>query len=219
MTLGRIMKDFLSHVRRLRTDISDWVVHYTQGQPADARKSLSKILDGGLKDFGTGICFTESPIREFSSIFQVFQRYPNPRFSPFGVAVRKDWLFQKGGRPVIYLPESERQYLQEPIAHLFEAYEPNKRDFTWQREWRLKVPLLSLSKEDTLVIVPSDDEAHGLLYDWDVDVEYEGPGEFSYWPYKDVRWHYVTLNDIESMDDLTTTDEIVTKILEDGPPE
>lgn len=209
------MSDFLSTIKPLRPDISDWVVHFTQGTAEPAKKALKGILDDGLKNFGKGICFSESPITQFSNLFKIFEKYENPRFAPYGVAVKKEWLFQKGGRPVINLPEQERQYLNDEISWLFEEYVPQKRDFTWQREWRVKEATLPLSNSDTIVIVPNLEEAAGLAFDWEAEYEYEGPDEYSTWLCMDLQWPFITLDKIKSLEGQGTNDEIILKLLAD----
>jgi hypothetical protein len=210
------MSEFLDQVKKLRPDISDWVVHFTQGQPEEAKESLRGILNEGLKNGGSGICFTESPICHFSQLFSIFKKYPNPRFAPYGVAVKKEWLFGRGGRPVIYLPAGEKQYLKAKIEHLFEEFEPNKRDFTWQREWRCKDAVLPLSKADTVVIVPNVDEAYDLAFDYDVEYECEGRGmEPSQSIYMDIDWPFVTLEAVRKLEGQETSDERIIKLLRD----
>lgn len=69
------MNEFLAKVKSLRPDISDWVVHFTQGSADEAKEALREILKDGLRNRGPGICFTESPISHFSQMFQVFAQY------------------------------------------------------------------------------------------------------------------------------------------------
>ena len=210
------MSEFLEHTKKLRPDLSDWVVHYTKGPVEEAKEALRGILRNGLLNRGLGICFTESPIAQFSQLFEVFERYKQPMLSPYGVAVRKDWLFRRGGRPVIYLPKEEKQFLKEEVSHLFEEYAPGKRDFTWLREWRVKEAVLPLSKSDTIVIVPDMDEAFDLVFDVKVDSEYQGPGmEPLDSTYMDVDWPFVTLAEIKEMKGKGTSDEIIIKQLRD----
>jgi hypothetical protein len=207
------MGDFLKKAKSLRADISDWVVHYTRNTNQNAKLNLESILSSGIIDKGKGICFTESPIIEFSKLFRLFEEYRTPMLCPYGVAVRKEWLFQKGGRPVIYLAKGEEDYLSEPIKHLYEQYDPEKPDFTWLREWRLKQPVLQLSPEDTLVILPSEDDAEGLAYHIEKDGEYEGPGEYTNYAYLVMRWHYITLDQVRKIPQGAQGDEIITGVL------
>jgi hypothetical protein len=210
------MSAFLERAKKLRPDLSDWVVHYTKGPADKAKEALREILNNGLKNHGRGICFTESPVGHFSQLFQIFQQYNEPMLSPYGVAVKKEWLFQRGGRPVIYLPEAEKQFLKGEVAHLFEEYEPGKKDFTWLREWRIKDELLQLSKPDTIVVVPTVDEAYDLAFDVKVESEYQGRGmEPLESTYMEVDWPFVTLEEIQKLEGQETSDEKMVRLLRD----
>ncbi len=77
--------------------MSDWLIHFTKGNNDEANRRLINILSEGIKGRGRPICFTESPIIEFSKLFKLFSAYPNPRFAPFGIAIKKDKLFDLGG--------------------------------------------------------------------------------------------------------------------------
>ncbi|MBN1567224.1 MAG: hypothetical protein JXA73_05230 [Acidobacteria bacterium] len=66
----------------------------------------------------------------------------------------------------------------------FVPYDPDQEiDFTWEREWRVKTDFLRLNPMETLVIVPTADEAFDLVYqfaDMAVDYDDEGNPEHSY---------------------------------------
>lgn len=210
------MKTFLTKVEQLRPDLSNWLVHFAKGSEASAKASLGSILKNGLQNRGKGLCFTESPIREFSTLFEgIFLKHAAPMYAPFGIAVRKEWFFARGGRPVIYLPESERKHLGEPIQFLFEEYEPGVSDFTWLREWRSNASSLKFEREDVVAIVPSEHHAEGMLFEWDVDAEYEGPDEYSLTRYRDYEWWYLTLDEIRKAKKDETCDQIILKLLTD----
>jgi len=70
--------------------------------------------------------------------------------------VDKSWLYQQGGRPVIY--QSDEEYYQLPDSHKYrhKVYDPLKGiDFTWEREWRIHTNELILDPSETTVIVPN----------------------------------------------------------------
>ena len=210
------MSEFLEKAKALRPDISDWVVHFTKGSSAEARGALEGILARGLEDRGRGICFTESPIAHFSNLFSVFEQYRRPMLAPFGVAVKKEWLFQRGGRPVIYLREDERKYLADEVTYLFEPYEPGERDFTWLREWRAKVERLELSRADTVLIFPNDEEAYGIAYELEPHYEYQGRDmEPLFELERDLTWKFVTLDRVQKMEGEGTSDELMVRQLKD----
>ena len=147
---------------------------------ADNAKSafyvLSEILVSS-KLIGTSKCkrgghrcvsFTEWPVSELASLFainnELIKEGDKPRYEPYGIAVNKDWLFDKGGRPVIY--QSEKEYKELPV-HLqwrHVRYEPRYYDFTWEREWRISCPELPLNPLEVLVIVRNRNEAYDVTY-------------------------------------------------------
>jgi hypothetical protein len=133
------------------------------------------------------ICFTEAPIQEFNSIFSLVTiastLAERPRYEPYGIAVSKKWLFEKGGRPVIYDHGDAFQQYPDSLQHRFVPYDPaNGVDFTWEREWRIKIDELILEPKHTLIIVPTAEEAFEVVYgfsnieaDWDVEGSHGEP--------------------------------------------
>lgn len=153
-----------------REDSSNYVYHWiktdTKSDDPDVLFSAafdvikSIIHDGvilGSDKFIIGkdkcVCFTESP-RNF--IVSDVSRY-----QPFGFGFSKRRIFELGGRPVIYQPSSELPLIDKSIRWRHVQYDPvtenttNKLgvDFTWEREWRLKVDELDIL-ECVEIIVP-----------------------------------------------------------------
>jgi hypothetical protein len=187
---------FLEKVKELRYDLTDWLVHFTRGIDEEASVTLSKILsEAALRSSRRPpvICFSEAPLVELNKLFQLYRVYPGPRFAPFGVAVRKTWLFSRGGRPVSYL---DRDALRPAMQYLHVDYAPPNRDFTCQREWRICTHLLRLVPAETLVLVPTEKAASGLTYDFEVDCEYEGPDEVSVHAGIKRRWYSLALDEV-----------------------
>lgn len=126
-----------------RSDISDKLIHFTKGDDYDeSLKSLFNILRCGRLIGGTGkikggfpcVCFTEAPLPAISHAFVADGRLA--RYSPFGVIVSKKWLFERGGRPVIYQSDAEFQALPAEMRWRHVRYEPNgcpPTDFSWER--------------------------------------------------------------------------------------
>ncbi len=193
------MNHFVKTVKELRSDISDWLVHFTRGKDAEAADTLAKILDEAtLRSFHKppAICFSEAPLGELNKLFLLYAKYNDPRFAPFGVAVRKDWLFARGGRPVIYGPPQEKDALPEELRYRHVSYIPPEYDFTWMREWRIPVDHLHLERENTLAIFPTETAAFGVAYDVEVDFEYEGHGEeASMYGYALRGWYSLSLEE------------------------
>jgi len=143
---------------------------------ASAGAVLQKILEEGRllgSDTWTAdpcICFTEAPIHEFNAIFSLVaiaaSEKERPRYEPYGVAVKKRWLFEQGGRPVIYDHPDSLGDLSAEHRYRGVPYDPlSGLDFTWEREWRLRVDELRLDPKETLVVVPTADEAFSIAYD------------------------------------------------------
>src|SRR5215472_3902451 len=103
-----------------RQDISEFLVHFTKGTDhEEAFTNLRKIIESRKLIAGSGyikgnyrcVCFSEAPLANLADGL-VNENYYS-RYSPFGIVVSKAWLFNRGGRPVIYQPESEFNALPE----------------------------------------------------------------------------------------------------------
>lgn len=223
-----ISKALLDRIRLVRRDVGNLLFHFTRApkekfvsvrfhhggtlsMPGSASAVLRKILYEG-KLLGTSnwtygencVCFTEAPIRELNSIFSLVEiassQQERPRYEPYGIAVNKKWLFKNGGRPVIYdHPDAFSQFPQS-LKYRFVPYDPEQRiDVTWEREWRIKIDFLELVPKETLVIVPTSEEAFEIVYefakleaDWDVE---GGSGEgYIAGAYHKPKWLAVSLD-------------------------
>lgn len=200
------MNPTLKKIITSREDISEYLFHFTKGSAAF--DTLLKILeDNTLKDVRqTGvICFTEAPLTVLADMFDIFSSYPNPYYSPYGVAIKKSKLFEMGGRPVIYgLPEEEI-LLDERIRWRFEKYHPESNDFSWLREWRVPTPSITLNRDDFFVITKTKDEL-GIMFNPEdiLDVEFDGDvadGQFWGYAYAVVgrRFKAISLEDIKEV--------------------
>lgn len=204
----QISKDLYDRIKLVRRDFGNLLFHFTRipdqekitkknyNGPRSAWGVLRKILLEG-KIIGTSkwthgqkcVCFTEAPIQEFRSIFSLVEiaatQQQKPRYEPYGIAVSKRWLFEKGGRPVIYDHPDTFSLLHKDQKYRFVPYDPTHGiDFTWEREWRIKVDHLELDPRETLVVVPDSQEAYTLVYefaepeldgDWDSPAVYHNP--------------------------------------------
>jgi hypothetical protein len=214
--------ELAKRIRLVRRDVGSLLFHFTRkpkepfvvaptpdggsrSWPASAGAVLHKILhEARLTGTGTWthgercVCFTEAPIQEFNAIFSLVaiasSEQQRPRYEPYGIAVSKKWLFSKGGRPAIYdhpdafdcLPLSER--------YRFVPYDPTANiDFTWEREWRVKTDHLDLDPRETLVVVPSSDEAFQIVYDFaELETDWDESGPVG--AYHSPRWLAVSLD-------------------------
>jgi hypothetical protein len=147
-----------------RTDIADEVVHFIR-RPTfeDAFAVLQKIVSERRLRGGNGfirggyrcVCFTEAPLGSIADVVWR-SREGDLKFQPFGIIVKKAWLFERGGRPVIYQPDSEYALLPENLRYRHVRYEPNATppiDLTWEREWRIRIDELRLEPGNSEIVV------------------------------------------------------------------
>lgn len=171
------MNNTLLNILKSREDISDYVFHFTK--KANAKDILTQILaDGAIKDIsGNGyICFSESPITMLPAMFKIFEQYHDPMYAPYGVGVKKELLYQLGGRPVIYDDLSGIQKLPDDMKWRGVVYKPNEYDYSWLREWRIKTSQVLINEDNAIVIAKDEEELFKLTYDLG-DIDFDGDVE------------------------------------------
>jgi len=191
----------------LRGDLSNCLVHLTRGEndatAAGAFLSIirSKELRGSSRDIRGGyncVCFSEAPISVLAQVLALPAAH-GIRYAPFGVMVRKDWLFAQGGRPVIYQPESEYELLHEEQRFRHVRYDPTgAKDYSWEREWRVRADSLPLDPREVTFVVPTRKWEERFLE------EYAGTlrgqvmffGEDAAFGMPRSPWHFVVLEDL-----------------------
>ena len=149
-----------------RSDVSSYLYHWVSGENKEnAFKQLSDIVSAGkilannsmIKGGYFCICFTETPIQiNFAH---------KTRYSSFGFRFKKKYIFNLGGRPVIYQPDSEYDLLPEELRWRHVRYELDKVtpiDFTWEREWRIQIDELKLDPYEISIVVPNKEDAQEL---------------------------------------------------------
>jgi hypothetical protein len=190
----------------IRGDLSECLIHLTRGVTHDAAAEVflqiikSRQLLGSSRDIRGGykcICFTEAPI---SILAQSLSLPPEEgmRYAPFGVMVKKQWLFAQGGRPVIYQPEEEFELLSEPQRFRHVRFDPNKGpDYTWEREWRVRADFLPLNPAEVTFVVPTRDWEERFLR------EHARRESMKSWFDSDMAmyiapspWHFIVLEDL-----------------------
>lgn len=210
--LPEVAPDLTARIKLLRRDIGNLLFHFTRGT---GQMIVRKYPGGGSETFGTAgavldcilgerrlkgtstyiesgdpcVCFTEAPLHEFSTLFRLNELAASederPRYEPYGVAVNKEWLFARGGRPVIYDTPETFEHLPEELRYRFVPYDPTQGiDYTWEREWRVKTESLELQPSMMLVVVPTADEAAGVVYSYsegEPDTEYTIGGLVPTW--------------------------------------
>lgn len=153
-----------------RSDYSDFVYHWTKNnEDYDAYETLLRICleskiygsSSNIKSGDSCVCFTETPDR-------IFHEGRECTLKPYGIRLTKKWLFSNGGRPVIYQPQYDFYRLDESIRwkHVNFSLEENeyRRNYTWQREWRIKRYELYLPL-DSVIVVPSKKCRNKLIDD------------------------------------------------------
>ena len=130
-----------------RPDISDKLVHFTSGATACEAFERIRYVVSEQRLIGSGarirgnyrcVCFTEAPLTSLQHGLvnpSVYSRY-----SPFGVLFDKQWVFDQGGRPVIYQPDAEFTLLPELLRWRHMRYEPGVIDFASSRAQSLILP-------------------------------------------------------------------------------
>ncbi len=145
----------------MRDDLSTKLIHFVKGSVEEATTSFRSILQQYKIIGGTGdivgnsrcVCFTEAPIGKFSGIFSNPEKF-SFRYAPLGIMVDKKWLYEQGGRPVIYQSAKEIEFLHDDLLYLHKEYDPRAIDYMWEREWRIRIDELKIDPKISTVIVP-----------------------------------------------------------------
>ncbi len=191
----------------IRPDLSDSLVHLTRATDLEEGGSIfQKILRdrallgsainirGGFKC----VCFSEAPLSILAHALS-FGDIQGIRYAPFGVMVRKRWLFEQGGRPAIYQPENEYELLHEYQRFRHVRYDPLKgQDYSWEREWRIPVERLILDPAEVTVVVPtrSWEEQLEELHMKSIRSRIHAFGEDATYAAKKMPWHFIVLEDL-----------------------
>ncbi len=199
----------------LRDDCSNNLVHLIRDQEEKTKLQTAKdvfieILRTKTLLGGTGkikgkykcICFSESPISKLGQILAL-PGIHGMRYKPFGFMVRKEWLYKKGGRPVIYQHEREYDLLPDELKYRHVTYEPPSVDFSWEREWRIQTDKLQLDPSDITVIVPNRSFIERIKQE-DSDKKAKAVqligmathGCLAHLPVKPLEWHFIVLEDL-----------------------
>ena len=163
------MADDWMRIKQARPDLTDYLIHWTRKvEVAQEAKSafgvLKNILECGyliptfaprrsvtanraprptIRGTEPVVCFTEQPLSAFMRSCKTL----TDRYSPYGIAVRKDRLYEYGGRPVVYGDNNLLNSLPVDHQYLWVNFQPIPQtqfggfplDWTHEREWRSKV--------------------------------------------------------------------------------
>ncbi|PWN12155.1 DUF2971 domain-containing protein [Bacillus thuringiensis] len=177
--MGYEIKEWEDRYRH-RTDISSYLVHLTKPKFDNQGKMIkvsqhvlkeileSKTLKGSTTKSGyiigsnPAVCFQDMPL---SGVCQntLFEQLRNKeemqrRYVPLGIAFPKKYVFQKGGRPVLYEKKDIAKEILPPeewwrIVNFDLDDEKNIIDWTHEREWRVKGDFEFDLKEATILLV------------------------------------------------------------------
>jgi hypothetical protein len=189
----------------IRGDLSSRLIHLTRPtDQLDVGAVFANIvregqLRGSRNDVAgrfSCVCFTEAPL---TALAQVMAANPTSmRYQPFGVMVTKDWLYAKGGRPVIYGEPAEFKDLPDTMKYRYVRYELGKVDWTWEREWRIQTNALVLDPAQTTLIVPRRSIAqayHATEAEQNSMLSFAVP-EVAFAFSEPSQWHFVALEDL-----------------------
>jgi hypothetical protein len=142
-----------------RPDLTPYLLHLTKNTKAadqySAYDNLVSILKNGevwgsdpkqgmIKGGHKAACFMDVPFASLKYVLTAENTDPkDPRYEPYGIAVTKQYAYNHGCRPVLYLSNQEIAALKIPKPELWRVvrFEVSKRGWiSWlhEREWRSK---------------------------------------------------------------------------------
>jgi hypothetical protein len=118
--------------------------------------------EGFVKGHRRAVCLSEIPL---ASLHQ-FAEPPTAekaKYRLYGIVLSKSAVFHAGGRPVIYLPDAEGDWIPADEKWRHVRFEAGQVDFTHEREWRVPGDLDLEKFGRFYVIVWSPKEARELM--------------------------------------------------------
>lgn len=162
----------------MRQDLSKFLVHFTRASEAEsAYDVLQRILrerrvlssSRFIRGSQPCVCFSEAPLGALE--YGLINAKGFTRYEPYGLQFEKEWIFGRGGRPVIYEPEQE--FAELPHTHRWRHVRlelgDSPVDFTWEREWRLPCTELPFSARDVMIVLPDDAARDKFIHDAERD--------------------------------------------------
>lgn len=113
--------------------------------------------------------------------------------------IDKKWLYEHGGRPVIYQSDEEFDLLHEKHKYKHKIYDPIQGiDYTWEREWRIHTDELTLEPEQTTLIVPNRKYVEEFKDKHISGLKTKGMilGDFAKYMMRKLEWHFIALEDL-----------------------
>lgn len=161
---------------KYRMDLSSRITHLTKGKDEDeAFDNLINILgEKRIKGSTTksgficgeipAVCLQDAPLSAIAENLQYEEKLRKEenqkiRYLGFGIRFQKDFIYRKGGSPVIYDDTDEaKKYLSENewwrIVKLDLSNSDNTVDWTHEREWRVPKEII-FEYSQCEVILPS----------------------------------------------------------------
>lgn len=157
--------------RNARQDISLALIHLAGNREnSSAKAALASILREGLirgsgnagyiKGNKPAVCFTEMPLSALHHFVQTSRPTKHP-YEYFGIALSKQSGWERGARPVVYLPDTEALWIPPEQKWRHVRFEPGDVDFSHEREWRVEGDF-NLNGVGFYVIVPDKQEEDEL---------------------------------------------------------
>jgi len=212
------------NLRERKKDLSPYLFHFTKGD--ECKENLENILsEKCLRSERGYICFTESPLTYSHELFRYMESWEKPMYSRFGIGFKRDILIDAfRARPVIYGDEKDYSMLGNGLNWRYELLDVHSHDYTWLREWRIegnKFGFSTISKDDIIVIAPTEDELTDLVSYWeldDIDFGYENENGIAH-PYpiyhQSREWKGISFDEALKYDNDNTI-EIITILQEIG---
>jgi hypothetical protein len=188
----------------IRLDISKSLIHLTRDRDS---KTSEEVFDQIISDksiIGSTenirgkykcICFSETPISAIGQIIAL--KDEKFHYGSFGFIFSKQYLFNKGARPVIYQPDSDFELLPENLQYRHVRFEIDRTDWTWEREWRICIDKLELDYKSVTLIVPTREkiEEYKEKY-FQVNRALSLASEGLIRAGKKLEWHFISLEDL-----------------------
>ena len=122
------------------------------------------------------VCFTECRPQELQKIMEWRKGLIRWSFEPYGVAFARESLLKLGARPTIYAIEEAFEDLSNDLKHLFQFQRSHGKQWTVEKEWRIKGDLCfaDLDDRDIVVIVSTVREAENVRDSFNYNVALAG---------------------------------------------
>ncbi|HTY26070.1 MAG TPA: hypothetical protein VMC85_23270, partial [Desulfomonilaceae bacterium] len=107
------------------------------------------------------VCLTECIPRELQHLIEWRKGLVRWNFEPYGLAFERKSVFDLGAKPVIYAVEEAFSDLSPDLKHLFQCQNHSDKQWTFEKEWRIKgdLYLADFDPRDLVVIVATHAEA------------------------------------------------------------